>query len=55
MQTAQASSPVFHHQVLVVLADELDDQATYARLWRALDVDTHHRPPPPDRRANAGV
>ncbi len=42
-------------RVLVVLADELDDAATYARMWRFLDVDPDHRPPPPDRRANAGV
>ncbi len=42
-------------QVLVELATELDDQATYARLWKFLDVDPGHRPPPPDRRANRGV
>jgi len=42
-------------QVMVVLADELDDQATYTRLCGFLDVDPDHRPPPPDRRANAGV
>jgi len=42
-------------QVLVVLATELDDPDTYVRLWRYLDVDPDHRPPPPDHRANAGV
>lgn len=42
-------------QVLVVLADELDDAVTYARVWRFLDVDPDHRPPLPDRHANAGV
>jgi len=42
-------------QLLVALVDELDDPATYARLWRFLDVDPDRRPPLPSRHANAGV
>lgn len=43
-------------RVLVVLNDELEDPATFARIYRSLGVDPEHRPAPAGRAlTNAGV
>ena len=43
------------HRVLVLLGDDLQEPATFPRLFRFLGVDEHHHPRTADRPTNAGT